>query len=321
MVAKKLISKYSCNAPVLFIVFNRPSTTLKVFEKIREAKPKKLYVAADGPRNNVFGENDVCDEVRRIATNVDWPCKVYTLFRKKNLGCGKAVSGAITWFFKKEKMGIILEDDCLPDKSFFNFCSVLLKKYQNDERIGMISGNNFQYNGGIIVDESYFFSRYPHIWGWATWRRAWRSFDLKMTSWPLIKNNPLLFNKLFISSEERKCFSNWFDEIYAAPNITWDVQWIFLLRYNGLLSISPNKNLVKNIGFSSFSTHTSETRKFILNTPLESISLIKHPLHVVVNTVADDFTFKQWFKVGYVRLFAGYLPKSMFLFLKRMFGR
>src|SRR6187402_3370357 len=155
----------SFDVPILFLVFNRPETTVRVFEKIREIKPQRLFVAADGPREGKEGEKEKCQAVRDlILKNIDWPCEVKTLLRDQNLGCGKAVSSGITWFFEQVDEGIILEDDTLPAISFYNFCKLLLNKYRNEQKIKMISGINFQ-DGIRRGDASYYFTRLCHIWG------------------------------------------------------------------------------------------------------------------------------------------------------------
>ena len=168
-------TEFAC-APILFLIFNRPQLTARVFAAIREAQPSQLYVAADGPRSNRPGEADLCEQARRVINGVDWPCEVKTLYRQENLGCRQAVSSAITWFFDNVEAGVVLEDDCLPIESFFRFCSELLIRYRDDTRIGMISGNN---HGFRIYDDSlsYSFSKHGAIWGWASWRRAWRLYD------------------------------------------------------------------------------------------------------------------------------------------------
>jgi len=287
------------NTPVLFLVFNRLDTTQKVFFEIRKAHPKKLYLAADGPRN--IEEKLKTDAVREfILNNIDWDCEVKTLFRKKNLGCGKAVSSAISWFFKNEKRGIILEDDCLPDPTFFTFCQELLEKYKDNAQIMHISGDNYQYNGGVKVKESYFFSKYPHIWGWATWRRAWKKHDFKMKNWTKIKKSKQK-NYLFDDKEQELSFSEWFDNLSKNPYSTWDVQWVFSIWYNKGLCVYPNKNLVKNIGFGVDSTHTSSTPNFVKGIPLESINKIIHPKVIVRNFIADKFDFKKCFYVPFYK--------------------
>ena len=174
---------------VLFLVFNRPDTTAQVFEAIRQAKPPRLYVAADGPREGREGEVERVDKVREISMAVDWPCEVKTLFREKNLGCKYAVSSAITWFFEQEEQGIILEDDCLPSQSFFWFCEELLNEYMYDQRIWQICGFSPLVNK---IKESYYLSKYSPIWGWASWRRAWSAYDAEISSWPIVKNSEIL---------------------------------------------------------------------------------------------------------------------------------
>ncbi len=165
--------------PVLFLIFNRPDTTTRVFEAIREARPSRLYVAADGPRADKEGEAQRCLETRKITEAVDWPCEVRRLYREENLGCKLAVSSAITWFFTHEEEGIILEDDCLPDQSFFPFCAAMLERYRDDGRIMMVLGTSLLPPGGG-PDADYLFTQYFLIWGWATWRRAWEKYDIEM---------------------------------------------------------------------------------------------------------------------------------------------
>ena len=178
----------SFKTAVLFLVFNRPDTTLKIFNAIRDLKPSRLYLASDGPRKNIDGEKEKVDIVRKIVTAVDWDCDVKTLFREKNLGCGVGVSEAITWFFQNEKEGIILEDDDLPHPDFFIFCESMLDRYRNNHEILTISGNNFQ-NGNIRGEASYYFSKYFHSWGWASWRRSWEIYSREILFWPQWKKS------------------------------------------------------------------------------------------------------------------------------------
>ena len=200
---------YPLTTPVLFLVFNRPDTTEKVFEAIRQAKPQKLFVAADGPRGNRLGEKEKCEQVRKIATTVDWDCEVKTLFREKNLGCKFAVSSAIDWFFKNVEEGIVLEDDCLPSQSFFWFCQELLERYRNDERVMLIGGNNRGVD--FLKNHSYFFSKYVQIWGWATWRRSWEKYDSKIRKWKLVKEQ---IGNYIYSPKEVKLRIKQFDNVY-----------------------------------------------------------------------------------------------------------
>ncbi|MCS7029805.1 MAG: nucleotide-diphospho-sugar transferase, partial [Bacteroidia bacterium] len=197
---------YPLTTAVLFLVFKRLDTTKKVFEVIRKAKPPRLYIAADGPRDWVEGEAEKVKMVREyLMNNIDWDCEVKTLFRDKNLGCGRAVSEAITWFFEHEEMGIILEDDTVPSLSFFWFCEELLKKYKDDKRIGMISGNNFQ-DGIKRGDGDYYFSIYNHIWGWATWRDRWEGYDFELDSF----KDDKFIEELFVNKKAIKYWKNIF---------------------------------------------------------------------------------------------------------------
>ena len=179
---------FQLSTPVAFIIFNRPDTTARVFAEIAKARPPKLLVVGDGPRANRDGEADRVAEARAIIKNVDWPCEVLTNFSTPNLGCKKRVSSGIDWIFEQVEEAIILEDDCLPDPSFFQFCEEMLARYRHDDRIAMISGDNFLF-GQVPVPESYYFSRYCHIWGWASWRRAWKDYDVNIPALAAIRTD------------------------------------------------------------------------------------------------------------------------------------
>lgn len=239
-------------APILLIIFNRPDVTRRVFEQIRALKPSQLFIAADGPRNNRADDLLLCEETRKITEQVDWPCTVKRLYREQNLGCGKAVSGAISWFFDAVEMGIILEDDCLPDPTFFSFCTSLLSTYQNDDRVMMISGTNYIFDE-IQVPNEYYFCRYYSVWGWATWKRAWLKYDAVMQQWPNLKaSNYLAY--VFGPSRMTEVYEEMFDAVYAGKIDTWDLQWVYTCMINNGLCATAANNLVKNIG--AIGTHT-----------------------------------------------------------------
>jgi hypothetical protein len=181
------MSNYQLRTPVAFIIFNCPETTDRVFEQIAKAKPSKLLVIADGPRENSPGEAERCAAVRSIIDNVDWDCEVLTNYSDVNLGCKRRIASGLDWVFDTVEEAIILEDDCLPDPTFFRFCDELLEKYRDDERITMISGDNFQFDRKK-TDSSYYFSRDPHIWRWASWRHVWKNYDVDMQLWPEIRD-------------------------------------------------------------------------------------------------------------------------------------
>lgn len=288
MPENQFIPPYQLKTPVLFLVFNRPDTTKQVFEAIRKAKPPKLYVAADGPRKN--NENDIQNikQVKAIVTNVNWNCELKTLFRNENLGCKIAVSSAIDWFFENEEEGIILEDDCLPHPSFFRFCEELLGRYREDQRVSVISGDNFQFGRGS-KEYSYYFSRYFHIWGWASWRRAWKNYDVNMKLWPEIKRDNWLYSYLW----EKESVEHWtkiFDDVYEGKIDTWDYEWVFTCWIQNSLCILPNVNLVSNIGFGEVATHTTEKTIFSqLETKPIKFPLL-HPPFMLRDYVADRYT-------------------------------
>ncbi|MCC9135130.1 nucleotide-diphospho-sugar transferase [Pontibacter silvestris] len=275
------------HTPILFLIFNRPDTTQQVFNAIRNIKPKDLYVAADGPRSNKPGETEDCIATRSIVEQVDWDCKVHTLFRNENLGCRVAVSSAIDWFFENVEEGIILEDDCLPNQSFFWFCQELLEKYRNDDRVMHISGSNYQF-GKKWGEGSYYFSRLAHIWGWASWRRAWKHYDVQMKSLPqFIKENKIA--SIFSNKTVQKNWIKNLEKIYNGAN-TWDYQWAYTNLNNNSYCIIPNVNLISNIGFGKKSTHTFDEEDVLSKMPTEEINEIVHPKYLEYNVEADYFT-------------------------------
>ena len=278
--------------PILFLIFNREDTTQRVFDAIRLQKPKYLFVAADGARNHKEGELDKCLRVRDIIKQVDWDCELKTLFREENLGCKIAVSSAITWFFENVEQGIILEDDCLPDPSFFPYCEELLNRYKEDTRIGHISGDNFL--PGIIEEElSYDFCFCSHIWGWATWRRVWKNYDLNFPFWEQQKDKRSF---LFLNKREEIYFSSFIsDVLHNRNNInTWDTQYWFTLRLQSQLAVYPSVNLVTNIGLGDLNaTHTSKGKKAPMAASMPFP--LKHPQYVLRNKILDSKTnFFSW---------------------------
>ncbi|NOQ29769.1 MAG: nucleotide-diphospho-sugar transferase [Helicobacteraceae bacterium] len=280
---------------VLFLVFNRLDTTKKVFEAIREAKPPKLYIASDGAREEKTGEKEQVESIRNyIMEHIDWECEIKLLFRDNNLGCKYAVSSAIDWFFVNEEMGIILEDDCLASQDFFTFCEKLLLKYKNDTRISMISGTSYLFNE-IDSDEDYFFSKYMAIWGWATWKRAWNSYDAEMQDWNKVKMQNRLKSIFFWDKNIENIFSHYFDLGYEKKVDTWDFQWVYTCLINSGYSITPYKNLVSNIGVEG--TRSSENSPFI-NMKIEHINNVgklKHATPLIHNLEIDKILFDNVF--------------------------
>ncbi len=277
--------------PVLFIVFNRPDTTARVLEQIRKAAPKQLFIAADGPRPDKSSDEEKIREVRRIVSQVDWDCEVRTLFREENLGCGPAVSQAISWFFSEVTYGIILEDDTLPDLSFFRYCETLLKLYENNHQVMHISGTSFTQKSHSSPD-AYYCSIYPNIWGWASWARAWKNYNFELDK--LGSFDEVLANgNVRMSREEVMLWKKCFENLKYNVNFTWDYQWFFSLWNSGGICITPTTNMVTNIGFGLDSTHTEDAGWKIANIPAgESRFPLKHVQNLVVDKRRDYQTFK-----------------------------
>lgn len=283
------MSSFTLTTPVVLLVFNRPDTIARVFAVIREARPSHLLVVADGPRTDRPGEAALCDEVRRIVEQVDWQCEVFHNYSETNLGCKLRVSSGLDWVFSQVEEAIILEDDCLPDASFFPYCQELLEFYRHNQQIGMISGDNFQF-GRKHNEDSYYFSKYFHIWGWATWRSRWiGSYDVNIKQWPVVRDESWLSDILDDKSELAAWKIN-FDKVYSGKIDTWDYQWVFANWLQDRLCILPSVNLISNIGFNSQATHTKVNIN-IANIACSAVSFpLQHPEKVIRNTLADKFS-------------------------------
>lgn len=258
-------------APVLFIFFNRLNNSLLTFSKIKEYKPSKLYLAADGARSSE--EKEVCDEIRRrLLEEIDWECEVNHNFSNINLGARYRIESAINWAFLKEEMLIILEDDCLASPSFFPYCETLLERYKEDTEILMISGTNEAI--GVEAESSYCFSRLPHTWGWATWKRAWKLYDYELTLW---KNHQKVYKKLLAEqfNNDLRMYAkrmNEIDWLFKEKVDAWDYRWFLAFHFHNGISIAPSKNLISNIGFGSEATHTFDENSSLSNLPIYSLN-------------------------------------------------
>lgn len=282
--------------PVLFLIFNRLDTTKQVFEAIRQAKPPRLYIASDGPRENREGEAEKVQKVRDyVLSNIDWDCELKTLFRDENLGCGKAVSGAITWLFENEEDGIILEDDCLPHPTFFSYCEELLDYYKDNEQVMTIGSNQFfDFKYG---DASYYFESIHQSWGWASWRRAWKKYDFTLENIPKWKIEEGLFY-IYNNDEMREYWLNIYYQMINRKIDTWDYQWVFSIIANNGLCVIPNTNLMTNIGFSGEATHTGDKNNPLANNPSFDIGRIIHATDVKRSQYIDEYTMRKLFNVG-----------------------
>lgn len=277
--------------PILFLIFNRPEPTQRVFEEIRKARPEKLFVAADGPRTNYSDDIDRCKEARMISLKIDWPCEVKTLFRDNNLGCKIAVSSAIDWFFENVEAGIILEDDCLPDPSFFPFCEELLGRYRDNESVMMVSG--FNAGGSSSAGDSYLFSKYAAIWGWASWRRAWKHYDVSTKSWADAGVRDRI--KMRIGDKQVWRSKQWtYDQLYAGTKDTWDYQWEYAILLNSGLSVVPGVNLIENIGVGSQATHTTLDQNHALPQRSSMDRPLQHPPQIAANPEYDSYFTRRY---------------------------
>jgi hypothetical protein len=285
----------SIDTPVLLLAFNRPETTQLVFNSIKRACPKTIYFSVDGPRPGIESDIINCQLTRDIVKQVDWDCEVNTNFLNANLGCAVGVSSGIAWAFKNEDRMIILEDDTVPAQPFFHYCDRLLEKFKDDTRICMISGDNYTSNCNS-TDTSYFFSYYGHIWGWATWKRAWKKFDLNMIDWNLFRDSNQILN-IFPNKKEQIYFLKWYNDflINKKHTTTWDYQWFYCRFKEAGLSIIPRNNLVTNIGVKG--AHTNGTLSYHFFPVNENFIIEKEPGFILRNVKYDNCHFKNMFGI------------------------
>ena len=271
-------------APIALFAFNRPETTKRVFEAVRAARPSRLFLICDGPRADRAGEAERCAAVRRLLEGVDWPCTVERDYSDANLGCRVRISSGIAWVFTRTEEAIFLEDDTLPDASFFQYCDDLLARYRDDARVLSISGY-CPHGESPIEGDSYWFSAYPRIWGWAAWRRSWTGYDAQMTSWPAFKASGAWRGR---SAVEREAFGPWFEAVYSGTSDTWDAQFVLLGLQRNALTVIPHQNLVMNLGFGPDATHTV-TLPLLSARQVWSVRFpIVHPQYVRHNARLDD---------------------------------
>ena len=285
--------KKQLDTPILLLVFNRPHVTSIVLNAIREVRPKILFVAQDGARSSVSEDEARIADVRQlIEDGVDWECELHTLYRESNLGCKLAVSGAIDWFFDNNEDGIILEDDCVPDPSFYIFCTELLEKYRHDNRIMHISGNNFN-NGVQVGHGSYYFSNINHCWGWATWASAWKHFDVNLTTYKEFKSEKRM-QDIFRRERDQLAFTDAIDDILNNKLNSWAYIWNYCCFVQSGLTCRPNVNLVTNIGFTEESTHTDNPNDPLAGVPVESMAFpLIHPEIFLASRKGDDIFMRR----------------------------
>ena len=306
----------SFDVPIAFCIFNRPEVTQRVFDAIARQKPKQLFVIADGAREDVEGESELVAQTRAIVDQIDWPCNLQCNFAKRNMGCRNRMATGLSWAFGLAEQLIILEDDCLPDQSFFGYCRELLIRYQSDPNVMMISGDNFQPHRR--TENSYYFSRWTHIWGWASWRRAWQHFDVELKSWPEVRLQKD-FVKQFENEQEYRYWSRIFDGLVRGEIDTWDFAWGYACWVQGGLTILPEVNLVSNLGFGLDATHTRDPNSSLANLPTSAMGALRHPPNIERNEIADQWTYEKIFKPEVEQSLQVVTPKRKLLdrFFKR----
>ncbi len=282
------ISKNRLSTPVALAVFNRPETTARVLERIKAAKPRTLFVIADAPRADRASDLQRCEAVRKLIDKIDWCDDLRKLYAEKNMGCRNRLASGIGAVFEAVQEAIILEDDCLPDPSFFRYCEELLERYRDDESVMSISGVNFQY--GWPMSNSYFGSRFAHVWGWASWRRAWNRYDVTLSEWPKLRNDPNLLD--LDAPGYREYWTRIFDLVHDGKIDTWDFQWTFAHMRNCGVAITPTINLVENIGFASDATHTDRVPQWFGQSGGAMDFPLKHPDTLELDDAADARTFR-----------------------------
>jgi hypothetical protein len=274
------------NTPVVFCIFRRPETTRRVFERIAQAQPRQLFVIADGPRSPE--EAPRCEQTRAII-QVDWPCEVRYNYAEQNMGLRARISSGLDWVFSQVEQAIILEDDCVPHPTFFRFCEELLEYYKDDERVMHITGANFGYARPRGVTASYYFTGFAHVWGWATWRRAWQRYDVTLAAWHdaatrrrVLRRFPWWF---------RWYWASVFDALLAGRISTWDYQWMFACHAHDGLCIMPYENTIANVGASPDATNTQSAHSSMINRPLQPIAFpLEHPPAAALDAAANRYS-------------------------------
>jgi hypothetical protein len=281
------------NTAVAIIIFNRPDLTLQLLDALAQVKPTRIYIISDGPRANKANEFLLVQEARNLVDRrIDWPCVIKKNYSNENLGCGRRVSSGINWVFENEEEAIILEDDCIPVISFFEFCEEMLERYRYNMRVMHIGGANLGAKPRMKND-SYFFSKYPLIWGWATWRRAWAKYDFSASAWSNSATKNFIRDWAF-DEKEAIFWAKALDSVYCKKIDTWDYQWALACWINEGLSVTPKKNLIVNHGFRGDATHTKGALRGHKNIG-EPMSLpYQHPVAVDPDFAADTMHLKKY---------------------------
>ena len=300
--------------PVLVLAYRRPDLVTEVMRAVAQAKPAKLFLACDGPHHDRPDEVQLVAETRAaMEREIFWECEVQTRYLESNQGCRRGVEGALSWFFDHVEEGIILEDDCIPHPDFFGFCAELLDRYRDDGRIMHISGDGALRHPATAPNASYVFSSEALVWGWATWRRAWRRYDSELVLWTQMRSDPERSLQVFGNRRAKEWWSQVLDRLLleGRPD-SWAYRWSFSVMANEGLCIIPAVNLVSNVGFRSDSTHTFNTMSPRANVGVEPIGPLLHPVQAYIEARADR-AFQQQLR--------GFAPNSPVLMFKKALKR
>ena len=300
---------YDPKIAILLIAFNR-SNIKQVFDRIKVVKPRRLYIAVDESTNDT--QCKICKETTSIVSHIDWECQVFKLYQEKNQGYDKHCFHSISWFFEQEPEGIILEDDCVPSLSFFGYCTTLLKKFRNDERIGHISGSNYQF-GKNRGDGTYYYSNLTHVSGWAGWRRVWQEHCLNENKYDLFNQLDYLSN-LPSHAPFQYRWNRLFNIVNHSNEHFWEVKYAYTNLINNRLSIIPNKNLITKIAYYDKMPHAIKNHPFT-NIKNEEIDHIVHPSFICPDIEADLYSQTKEYNTSFEEL---YMPKEYF-YLKEHF--
>lgn len=293
--------------PILFLIFDRKDVTVEAFKKIREYRPDRLFIAADGPRQHKEGENERCEATRNaVLEMIDWDCDVKTLFRKENLGCANAVNSAINWFFENVEWGAIIEDDVIVSPDFYKMCEEVMPKYASDSRVMMVTSQCYAPQAKYIANE-YTFSNTVLIWSWATWRRAWSLMDMSMSQWPSTSIMDVI--KAYGLFEGLMRFYYWSAAYkliaHGKPFNSWYTRWALSIMSHKGLCLVPKTNLSKNIGCSGVGGAHYETSDIDPYAHLEAGSLqwpLKAPADVRLDKEMQRYERQDFFRIRMIGL-------------------
>ena len=277
------------NTPITFCIFNRPDVTARVFNEIARQQPKHLLVIGDGPRPDHPTDPEQIARSRQILDRIDWPCDLRTCFTDENMGCGKRMGTGLTWAFDQFEELIILEDDCLPHPSFFSFCETLLDRFRNEPQVMMISGNHFQPTPH--TRQSYYFSHWPHIWGWASWRDCWQEFNAVQPPKNELELTTIL-SKVLNQDDEIIRWTSIMRDFFDGRIDTWDFLWTYAIWNRQGLAVLPSQNLVSNLGFGHDATHTLDQNSPLAALATHDIGTLHHPSTIARDGIADRWTFE-----------------------------